>query len=269
MATTVADGLWRMLISAGVSPCYGVVGDAPESGDGRVATQRRHRLRPCSQRGVRRVRGRGRSAPDRAACRGLWYGGARCRPSDQRPAGRPRGAGAHHRAGRRHGDGSAGLQHCRRAQPVPVLRRRRRVCRPTGQSAAVAPRGHFGRCRCTDRGWAGRHRPAWRCRGRTGTDFVNPDFAKVADAMGARGIRLEDPADVPDALQDALAHKGGPVVPDAVVDPYALALPGHVPAATALGFTLGMARQVLAGHLDEVRDRPAQRQAALTGRSRR
>jgi pyruvate dehydrogenase (quinone) len=85
-----------------------------------------------------------------------------------------------------------------------------------------------------------------------GTDFVNPDFAKVADAMGARGIRLEDPADVPDALRDALAHKGGPVVVDAVVDPYALALPGHVPAATALGFTLGMAREVLAGHLDEV-----------------
>jgi pyruvate dehydrogenase (quinone) len=85
-----------------------------------------------------------------------------------------------------------------------------------------------------------------------GTDFVNPDFAKVADAMGARGIRLEDPADVPDALRDALAHRGGPVVVDAVVDPYALALPGHVPAATALGFTLGMAREVLAGHLDEV-----------------
>lgn len=28
MATTVADGLWRMLTSAGVSRCYGVVGDA-------------------------------------------------------------------------------------------------------------------------------------------------------------------------------------------------------------------------------------------------
>ena len=85
-----------------------------------------------------------------------------------------------------------------------------------------------------------------------GTDFVNPDFSQVARALGARGIRVEEPGDVRDALQAALAHTGGPVVVDVVVDPYALALPSHVPAATAKGFTLSMAKQVFTGKMDEV-----------------
>jgi pyruvate dehydrogenase (quinone) len=85
-----------------------------------------------------------------------------------------------------------------------------------------------------------------------GTEFANPDFSQVATAMGARGIRVEEPGDVRDALSDALAHTDGPVVVDVVVDRYALALPSHVPAATAKGFTLSMAKQVLSGKLDDV-----------------
>ncbi|HTU08256.1 MAG TPA: thiamine pyrophosphate-dependent enzyme [Trebonia sp.] len=85
-----------------------------------------------------------------------------------------------------------------------------------------------------------------------GTDFVNPDFSLVATALGARGIRVEEPGDVRDALQAALAHTDGPVVVDVVVDRYALALPSHVPAETAKGFTLSMAKQVLSGQMDEV-----------------
>jgi len=85
-----------------------------------------------------------------------------------------------------------------------------------------------------------------------GVDFKNPDFAKVADAMGAKGIRLEDPADVRTAISEALAHKSGPVVLDAVVDPFALSLPSHVPFHTAKGFTLSMAKQVLDGKMDAV-----------------
>jgi pyruvate dehydrogenase (quinone) len=85
-----------------------------------------------------------------------------------------------------------------------------------------------------------------------GTDFVNPDFSQVATALGARGIRVEEPGDVRDALQAALAYTDGPVVVDVVVDRYALALPSHVPAETAKGFTLSMAKQVLSGKMDEV-----------------
>jgi pyruvate dehydrogenase (quinone) len=83
-------------------------------------------------------------------------------------------------------------------------------------------------------------------------EFKNPDFAKVAEAMGAKGIRIEDPADVRNGLAEALAHANGPVVVDALVDPFALSLPSHVPFHTAKGFTLSMAKQVWNGKMDDV-----------------
>lgn len=85
-----------------------------------------------------------------------------------------------------------------------------------------------------------------------GVDFKNPNFAKVAEAMGAKGIRIEDPGDVREALAEALAYNDGPVLVDAVVDPLALALPSHVPFHTAKSFTLSLGKQVLAGRLDSV-----------------
>jgi pyruvate dehydrogenase (quinone) len=85
-----------------------------------------------------------------------------------------------------------------------------------------------------------------------GVDFKSPNFAKVAEAMGAKGIRVEEPSDVRDAVTEALAYKRGPVVVDAVVDPFALAMPSHVPFHTAKGFTLSFAKQVLGGRMDAV-----------------
>lgn len=85
-----------------------------------------------------------------------------------------------------------------------------------------------------------------------GVDFKNPNFARVAEAMGAKGIRLEEPGDVQEALREALAYKDGPVVVDAVVDRFALSLPSHVPFHTAKGFTLSFAKQVLSGDMDAV-----------------
>jgi pyruvate dehydrogenase (quinone) len=70
--------------------------------------------------------------------------------------------------------------------------------------------------------------------------------------MSATGIRIEDPGDVREGIAAALAHKGGPVVVDAVVDPFALSLPSHVPFHTAKGFTLSFAKQVWSGKMDEV-----------------
>ncbi len=85
-----------------------------------------------------------------------------------------------------------------------------------------------------------------------GVKFKNPNFAKVAEAMGAKGIRIEEPGDVREGLAAALAHKGGPVVVDAVVDPYALSLPSHVPVPHGDGLHLSMAKQVLNGEMDSV-----------------
>jgi len=47
-------------------------------------------------------------------------------------------------------------------------------------------------------------------------------------------------------------NRGGPVVVDAVADPFALSLPSHVPFHTAKGFTLSMAKQVWKGKMDDV-----------------
>ena len=85
-----------------------------------------------------------------------------------------------------------------------------------------------------------------------GVEFKNPNFAKVAEAMGAKGIRIEEPGDVREGLAAALAYKEGPVVVDAVVDPFALSLPSHVPFHTAKGFTLSLAKQVWSGKMDTV-----------------
>jgi pyruvate dehydrogenase (quinone) len=85
-----------------------------------------------------------------------------------------------------------------------------------------------------------------------GVGFKNPNFAAVAEAMGAKGIRIEEPGAVRDGLMEALAYRRGPVVVDAVVDPYALALPSHVPLHTMKGYTLSVAKQVLGGRMDAV-----------------
>ncbi len=85
-----------------------------------------------------------------------------------------------------------------------------------------------------------------------GVDFKNPNFAKVAEAMGAKGFRIEEPGDVKEGLATALAHRGGPVVVDAVVDPYALSLAAHIPFKVAERFTLSLAKQVLNGKMDSV-----------------
>jgi pyruvate dehydrogenase (quinone) len=85
-----------------------------------------------------------------------------------------------------------------------------------------------------------------------GVKFKNPNLAKVAEAMGAKGIRLENPEDVREAITEALSYKDGPSVVDAVVDPYALSLPAHVPFHTAKSYTLSLTKQVLAGDMEEV-----------------
>jgi pyruvate dehydrogenase (quinone) len=78
-----------------------------------------------------------------------------------------------------------------------------------------------------------------------GVGFKSPNLARVAEAMRAKGIRLEEPGEVKDALAEAPSYKDGPVVVDAVVDPFALSLPSHVPYHTAKGYTLSLAKQVL------------------------
>ncbi len=87
----------------------------------------------------------------------------------------------------------------------------------------------------------------------TGTELQNPNFAAMAEAVGVRGIRLEDPAEVAGGIADALAHDG-PVLVDAVVNRSELAMPPAVTAEMAKGFSLYMVKAVMSGRGDELVD---------------
>jgi pyruvate dehydrogenase (quinone) len=84
-----------------------------------------------------------------------------------------------------------------------------------------------------------------------GTEFKNPDFAAMAEAIGIRGIRLENPADVEPGIRAAFDHNG-PVLIDAVVNRQELAVPPKITAEMAKGFTLYMLKAVMGGRTDEV-----------------
>ena len=86
-----------------------------------------------------------------------------------------------------------------------------------------------------------------------GTDFKNPNFAAMAEAVGVKGIRLEDAGDVDDGIAAALAHDG-PVLVDAVVNRAELSMPPSITVEMAKGFTLFMVKAVLSGRGDEVID---------------
>ncbi|MEI9985394.1 MAG: thiamine pyrophosphate-dependent enzyme [Aliidongia sp.] len=86
-----------------------------------------------------------------------------------------------------------------------------------------------------------------------GTDLDNPNFAAMAEAVGIRGIRLEDPAEVEDGIKSAFAHDG-PVLIDAVVARTELPVPPAINVQMAKGFTLYMLKAVFSGKGDQLID---------------
>lgn len=85
----------------------------------------------------------------------------------------------------------------------------------------------------------------------TETALQNPNFAAMAEAVGIKGVRIEDPAEVEGKMAEALSH-AGPVVIDAVVNRMELAMPPKVTAEMAKGFTLYMLKAVLGNRADAV-----------------
>jgi pyruvate dehydrogenase (quinone) len=85
----------------------------------------------------------------------------------------------------------------------------------------------------------------------TGVDLKNPDFAKMAEAIGILGIRVEDPADLEQAVSQALAHQG-PALLDVITNPQELAMPPKTTFEQAYGFGLFMLKAVLSGRGGEL-----------------
>ena len=87
----------------------------------------------------------------------------------------------------------------------------------------------------------------------TGTELANPNFGAMAEAIGIRGIRLEDPEDVEDGIKAALAHDG-PVLVDAVVARTELPVPPSINIEMTKGFTLYTLKAVFSGKGDQLID---------------
>ncbi|MFC8275772.1 pyruvate dehydrogenase [Streptomyces sp. NPDC057271] len=79
-----------------------------------------------------------------------------------------------------------------------------------------------------------------------GTTNHNPDFAAVARAAGAYGVRVEKPKHLAGALKDAFRHKG-PALVDIVTDPNALSIPPKISREMVSGFALSASKIVLDG----------------------
>ncbi len=86
-----------------------------------------------------------------------------------------------------------------------------------------------------------------------GTEFKNPNFAAMAEAVGVKGVRIETASEVEPGIRTGLAHDG-PVLIDAVVNRQELAIPPKITSEMAKGFTLYMVKAVMNGRADEVLD---------------
>jgi pyruvate dehydrogenase (quinone) len=84
-----------------------------------------------------------------------------------------------------------------------------------------------------------------------GVELKNPNFAALAEAVGVAGFRVEDPAQVRPALEQALATDG-PALVDVVTDPNVLGMPPTATVAQAKGFALAMTKMAFTGEMEDV-----------------
>jgi pyruvate dehydrogenase (quinone) len=85
----------------------------------------------------------------------------------------------------------------------------------------------------------------------TGVELKNPDFAKMAEAVGILGIHVEDPGDLEKAVTRALTHRG-PALLDVMTAPQELSMPPKIQLEQAYGFGMFMLKAVLSGRGGEL-----------------
>ena len=83
------------------------------------------------------------------------------------------------------------------------------------------------------------------------TDMLNPDFTKLAEAMGMFGITISDPSDVKSTLEKAFSQDG-PALITIQTDPNALAMPPKLEFDQMKGFAFYIGKMMLSGRANEV-----------------
>lgn len=84
-------------------------------------------------------------------------------------------------------------------------------------------------------------------------ELKNPNFAQLAEAVGIKGIRIEDPGLLEQGLTTAFAHNG-PVVVDVVSSSYELIMPPAIKLEQMAGFSLFALKAVMSGKGDALID---------------
>jgi pyruvate dehydrogenase (quinone) len=87
----------------------------------------------------------------------------------------------------------------------------------------------------------------------SGCDLINPNFAQMANAVGVKGIRVEQAKDLRAALAEAFAHDG-PALVDVVSVRQELAMPPKTTFDEAYKFGLFLIRAVLDGRGSQLMD---------------
>ncbi|MGD0099727.1 MAG: thiamine pyrophosphate-dependent enzyme [Acidobacteriota bacterium] len=83
------------------------------------------------------------------------------------------------------------------------------------------------------------------------TDMLNPDFTKIAEAMGMFGITINSPDEVKPGIEKAF-QQDGPVLITVWTDPNALAMPPKLEFDQMKGYSLYLGKMMLSGRMDEV-----------------
>jgi pyruvate dehydrogenase (quinone) len=83
------------------------------------------------------------------------------------------------------------------------------------------------------------------------TDMLNPDFDKLAEAMGMFGVTINDPIELKTTLQKAF-QQDGPALITIHTDPNALAMPPKMEFDQMKGFAFYMGKMMISGRTNEV-----------------
>ena len=85
------------------------------------------------------------------------------------------------------------------------------------------------------------------------TDMYNPDFAKIAEAMGMKNFTVEDPEMIESTLSQAFGLPE-PVLINVFTNPNSLAMPPKIDFSQIKGMTVAMSKLMLNGNFEEVAD---------------
>ncbi len=83
------------------------------------------------------------------------------------------------------------------------------------------------------------------------TEMMNPDFTKIAEAMGMKSITISEPDEVKSGLEKAFLLEGSVLV-TIQTDPNALAMPPKLEFDQMKGMALYMEKMMLGGRMDEI-----------------